>query len=150
MLEILTQSSLRHVIWWDTFLFKSNFNFLFVCASVRFIHNKFSSQFSQQLLNVDAWNFNTICLSGLRNLTRLTVPYGAVQRTDHFEILMFYHFLITHINHNIKKGKEFTGTGRYGTGNKGSLCGVYLFIRSILYIHKIISMVCTCMYNMFM
>jgi hypothetical protein len=42
------------------FLYESNVNVLFICAAVRRVYNKFSSQFPQQLLIADAWNFSTL------------------------------------------------------------------------------------------
>ena len=62
LFEILTHSSFWHAIWWDSFLCESNDDFLFVRASVRTVYMKFSSQFPQQLLITDAWNFKTFFL----------------------------------------------------------------------------------------
>jgi hypothetical protein len=54
MLEIVAHSFFWHAIWWDSFLYESNVNLLFIRASVRKVYKKFSLQFPQQLLIADA------------------------------------------------------------------------------------------------
>jgi hypothetical protein len=67
MLEILTHSSFWHTILWDSFLCKSDADFLFISASVHRMYIRFSSQFPLQLLIADAWNLNTLFLLTCHN-----------------------------------------------------------------------------------
>jgi hypothetical protein len=62
MLEILAHSFFWHAIWWDSFLYESDVNILFIRASVHWVYNKYFSQFPQHLFIADAWNFSTLFL----------------------------------------------------------------------------------------